>query len=111
MSKKVITEEQRAKMEAASAARRETREKVLRIGEWQIFQGDPENWVLRKGDDGENRYYPTLEWCLKVCLHEKIGERHATSIQEVLAAIKQSEAAILAGLAHRMPAGASLSLF
>lgn len=97
-TKKTISPEQRAKMQAAMEARKEARQEVIRIDAWEIFEFDADNWVLRKGESGEYRYYPNLPWALKALLHEDIGARAGTDIKSVLSAIKQSEAVILAAV-------------
>jgi hypothetical protein len=99
-TKKTISPEQRAKMKAAMEARKEARQEVIRIGVWEVFEFDADNWVLRKGDSGEYRYYPNLPWALKALLHEDIGARAETSIAGIMSAIKQSESAILAAVAR-----------
>lgn len=100
---RVMTDAQKAKAAAARAAtiaqRSEVRSKVLRIGMWQIFQADPDNVVLRKGDDGDNSYYPSVAWALKGLLQKEITDAQATSIREVLAAVKSAEAKLVAAVA------------
>jgi len=89
-----MSEEQKAAIAKAREASKERRSQVLNVGQWQIFRADEDNWVLRKGEDGENRYFPTKVWALKSLLHEEIGSRHATSIRELLAVVAKAEAEI-----------------
>ncbi len=96
--KKELTEEQKQRMAAAGAEYRaeinELRSEVLTIGQHQIFRYDLDNVALRKGDDGDLYYYPSIVWALKALLHREVTDAQAKSIREVLAAVKAVEAKI-----------------
>jgi len=97
------TEEQKQKIAAERAAtlaeKAEIRSKILRVGHWQIFVADEHNIILRKGDTGDPAYYPSVPWELKGLLQRDITDAQGTSIKEVLAAVKATEAKVLAAVA------------
>lgn len=96
---RTMTEEHKAKIrkanEAARKERAERRQSILTIGPYQCFQADEDNWVIREGEDGDPRYYPTKVSALQAVLHMRIGDAQTRSVLDVLAAVKKAEAEIV----------------
>ncbi len=97
-----MTEAQKQKMQSARAvtmeAQKDRRAQVLRVGEWEVLYADADNWMLRKGETGEPRYYPTQAYALKALLHERIGDAQSKTIAAVLKAVAHAEAEIVAAV-------------
>jgi len=95
--KKVVTEEQKAKLrqglEEFQAERKERAEKAITFGKYKVYKLDEHNVVIAE-EGKEYLYYPELAHALKGLLHKELSSSDARDIKALLAETARIEKAI-----------------
>lgn len=95
--KREMTEEQKAKIQEARERKMQGRTASLQIGKYRIFKFDDDNLAV-EADTIDIHYYPSLDYCLQFVLTQKITDSQATTVKQVLDAIKQARNEITGAL-------------
>lgn len=100
-----LTDEAKQAMQAAREAqlkeRRRRKAAALRIGKWSVFQLDDDNWVIQATEsdvESDYLYYPDIAWALRALLAMEISAFQRSTVRDVLQAIQDAEARILAAV-------------